>query len=234
MIEGIEHDNMDRKSSRLKCVLSMFRLKIRKRHVNQRDEWHSRRAFQTQLGHKPTGFSRWSLWEGWDDWVEVHLQFSVMACDTGSWAPNLWVSPSIEGNRLELSVSCIYCCTVILYVIIPRPWDFTSHLSSPGGCFCLDAYWFLWCFPSSNIVGLVLASLTDCFCVTYSAISECSVVPSPYLLHFSCHILSFLRLFCSSPTDHNLIEVCGLEEHYFMACSKWRGQTMISCRTLCS
>lgn len=56
MSEAIEHNNMDRKSSGLKCVLSMFRLEIRKRYVNQRDEWNSRRAFQTQLGHKTTGF----------------------------------------------------------------------------------------------------------------------------------------------------------------------------------
>lgn len=38
MSEGIEHNNMDRKSSGIKCVLSMFRLEIRKRYVNQRDE----------------------------------------------------------------------------------------------------------------------------------------------------------------------------------------------------
>lgn len=38
MSEGIERNNMDRKSSGLKCVLSMFRLEIRKRYVNQRDE----------------------------------------------------------------------------------------------------------------------------------------------------------------------------------------------------
>lgn len=45
MSEGIEHNNIDRKSSRHKCVLSMFRLEIRKRPVNQRDECHSGRAF---------------------------------------------------------------------------------------------------------------------------------------------------------------------------------------------
>lgn len=45
MSEGIEHNNMDSKSSGLKCVLSMFRVQIRKCHVNQRDECSSRRAF---------------------------------------------------------------------------------------------------------------------------------------------------------------------------------------------
>jgi len=34
MGEGIEHHNVDRKSSGLKCILSMFRLEIRKRHIN--------------------------------------------------------------------------------------------------------------------------------------------------------------------------------------------------------
>lgn len=121
MSEGIEHNNTDRKSSGLNCVLSMFRLEIRKSHVNQWDEWNSRRAFQTQLGHKPTVFSGWRSWEWWDYWVEAHLQFSVTACNTGSWVSSLWVFPSFEGNRLELSVSCIYCCTVILYLIIPLP-----------------------------------------------------------------------------------------------------------------
>lgn len=38
MSEGIEHNNTDRKSSGLKCVLNMFRLEIRKRYANQIDE----------------------------------------------------------------------------------------------------------------------------------------------------------------------------------------------------
>ena len=147
-----------------------------------------------QLGHKTTAFSRWNLWEVWDYSVEVHLQFSVTACNIGSWAPNLWMSLSFEGNRLELSVSCIYCCTIILCLIIPLPWDFTSCLKSPGGPFCLDAYFISGMLPFLRHSWTGHVGSYRCFHVTYSATSECydisRTLPLPPPLFLSYTIIS--------------------------------------------
>lgn len=57
--------------------------------------------------------------------VEVHLQLSGMACGMGNRCPRALKEPDLN------------CHLYLLYLIIPRPWDFTSCLRSPGGPFCL-------------------------------------------------------------------------------------------------